>query len=105
MKEKMCNFMHYIRCEKCGNMYVCADIEGVDLSCGAFTDFMNLDAQDILNYKISISPNLQAGIGDIEMNMVYTCGGKLSEITEEEVEKIIDKMRNKKTFNGIRERK
>jgi hypothetical protein len=95
--------MKYVICEKCENLYIHPDIEGVELSCGAFDDFSSLDVDKMLSDNIRPSFEKGLEIGDIRFNSVSSCGGQLKEITEEELEKFVIKLSEQLTFKGIRE--
>ena len=101
--------MKYLACEKCGNLYVFPNIEGVQLNCGAFVDYMELDVEDCANegpWPSELEDTDSKGpVGKIAFASVSSCGGPLKEITEEESQLRVEQLAEKITFKGIRERK
>jgi hypothetical protein len=101
--------MKYLLCEKCGNLYVYPNIEGVQLNCGAFVDYMEMEVDDCQESGPWPSeledPEYKGPLGKIAFASVSSCGGTLKEITEEESQLRVEQLADKITFKGIRERK
>lgn len=95
----------YLKCNKCGNLSVGPVIEGVEITCGAFSDFIALDAQDALDH--GVRPNWEKGLklGDVRMNSVQTCGGEFEEISEEEMNATVEEMTDQIKFKGVRDKR
>lgn len=96
--------MKYLACSKCNNLYAFPDLEGVELSCGAFTDFELMQAQDALDHGVRPNWDKALKLGDVRFASVSSCGGELKEITEEEFEVRMEELRNSITFKGFREK-
>lgn len=94
----------YFKCKKCGNLSVGPKIEGVEISCGAFTDYETLDIQDALDH--GVRPSFEKGLklGKLKFNSVSTCRGDLEEITEEEADRLAADMAEKFQYKGMREK-
>lgn len=94
----------FFKCNKCGNLSAGPDFDGVDLSCGAFTDYSLMDAQDALDHGVRPSFHKGLKLGDVRLAAVSSCGGALVEISEEESTRLVDEMSEAREFEGWRER-
>lgn len=95
----------YFKCKKCANLSIGPDIEGVEITCGAFSDYETLDAQDALDHGVRLNWDKALKLGDVRLNSVQTCGGEFEEISEEEMTSLVDEMAEEFKFKGVRERK
>lgn len=94
----------YYKCNKCGNLSVGPKTDGVEISCGAFTDYSLMDTQDALDHGVRPSFDKGLKLGDIRLAAVSSCGGSMEEITEEESTRLVDEMADKFEYKGVRER-
>ena len=95
----------YFKCKKCANLSVGPSIEGVEIICGAFSDYEILDAQDALDHGVRPTWDKGLKLGGVRMNSVQTCGGEMKEISFSEMNTVVDEMTDKIKFNGVRDKR
>jgi hypothetical protein len=95
--------LRYFKCKKCESLSVGPDTEGVELTCGAFTNFELMDAQDAMDHGATPDWDKALKLGRVRFASVSSCGGELQEISEEESNDAASKMTDEIEFIGVRE--